>query len=63
MASTGLLDLSFDSLSGLRDLSSIDGFAGLRDLSSIDGFAFFDGLAGLRDLGSMVSRVYSTSIR
>ena len=31
-------------------------------LEFFDGFEFFDGLSGLRDLGSMVSRVYTTSV-
>ena len=70
MVSTGLLDLNFDDLAGLLDLSSTsmmmasihnslefdDGF------EFFDSFAFFDGLTGLSDLGSMVSRVYLTPL-
>ena len=77
--STASSDLSFNSFTGLLNLNLIDGLdlqqprvlhnglefttAGIDGFAFFDGLVFFDGLTGLSDLGSMVSRVYATSVR
>ena len=75
MASTGLLDLTFDGFSGLTDLSLTMMMASIRNCLEFDGFEFFDGFAFLdgfefldgfstasSDLNLTILRVYLTTV-